>query len=550
MFKYFSALDGRPKKLGIAVAAVLIASLMISACDEAENSDDFLTRAQEYRDKGDLQASIIEAKNALRINRDNQDARFILGSNYLDLGDWLSAETTLETAIGQGGTLEYAIIPLLARAKLSVGKLHDVLKIAGVRSDMSDDLRARIMVVRGRAHSGLKNHTEANKSFNDALAADPKAFGAFLGLAGLSIASDDRAKGKELLDKAIAIAPENIDVLEFQARFHFLKKDFAETEKFYRALIAQRPTRVAFHAGLINALISSKNYKGAISNLKPLLARSPKNIQLNYLRALAAFRSGDFITAYNTSSTVLGVYKRHTQSMLIAGASAFAKKEYEQAAQYLQQYVQANPSHNEAKMLLSEVQLRQNRVSEATKTLESAAKDQPDNVNLLLAIGRASNMAGDLQKSGDYFQKAVKLNPENTRARAALGASQIALGQTDLGIEELKRAVEKDTDLARAEIALILNLAGQKRYDEALEAVERLQERHPERALGYTVEGLLQFSKGDPASAKVAFRRALQLKPDAADAAANLAAVAIVSKKPEEAKEVLLAVLKHRPKHT
>lgn len=547
MFSYSNALGRDRKKLGRTIAAVLAATLILSACDEQDNADQFLTRAQEYRDKGDLQASIIEAKNALRHNRDDQDARYILGSNYLDLGDWVSAETTLETALKQGGTLEYAIIPLLAQAKLSIGKLHDVLKIAGVKPDMSDELRARVLVVRGRAHSGFENHTEAKKSFNDALATDSKAHGAFLGLAGISIRNGDHKKGSELLAKAIEIAPDDIDVLEFQARYLFLKKEFAETEKLYRLLISKRPTRVAFHSGLINALIASEQLEQAIAALKPLLMQSPKNIQLNYLRALAAFRSKDFTTAYNVSSAVLGMHKGHIQSMLIAGASAFSRKEYGQAAQYLQQYVQANPSHDDARLLLSEVQLRQNRVSDATATLESVAKKQPDNVKILLAIGRARNMAGDLQKSGDYFQKAVQLDPENTRARAALGASQIALGRTNIGIEELKKAVEEDTNLSRAEIALILSLAGEKRYEEAIVAAKRLQKRHPKRPIGHTAEGLLQYSKGDPESAKAAFRKALEIKPDASDAASNLASIAIISKKPGEARQILQDTLKHRP---
>lgn len=549
MFSYSNALGGDRKKLGRTIAAVLAATLILSACDEQDSADQFLTRAQEYRDKGDLQASIIEAKNALRANRDDQDARYILGSNYLDLGDWISAEATLETALKLGGTLEYAIIPLLARAKLSVGKLNDVLKIAGAKPDMSDELRARILVVRGRAHSGLENYPEAMKSFNDALTADPKATGALLGLAGLAVGQGDNAKGSDLLARAIEIAPDDLDVLEFQARDRFLKQDYSNTEKFYRALIAKRPTRVAFHAGLINTLIAADKFKEAIVVLKPLLARSPKNIQLNYLRALAAFRARDFTTAYNTASTVLGIYKGHIRSMLIAGASAFAKKEYGQAAQYLQQYTQARPSHTQAKLLLGEIQLRQNRVSAATATLEAVVKNQPDDLEVLLAIGRATSMAGDLQKSGDYFQKAVKLNPDSSRAHAALGGSQIALGRTDQGIEALKRAVENDTDLSRAEIALIINLTGQKRFDEALVAVKRLQKRHPKRAIGYTTEGLLQFSKGDQESAKRAFRKALELKPDAADAAANLAAISIATKKPQEAREVLEAVLKLRPDH-
>lgn len=535
-------------KIGVTVATTLMASVLLSACEEPITSDEFLTRAQEYRDKGDLLASTIEAKNALRINRNDQDARYILGQNYLDLGDWLSAEATLETALGQGGLLEYAIVPSLARAKLQLGKLDDALKVAAVKSDMSDELKGRILVVRGRAYTGLKNHDAAKKSFNDALAADPKAFGAYLGLAGLAIGLGDHDKGDDLLAKAVEIAPDALDVLEFRARYHFQKEEFADAEKIYRSLLDIRPTRVAYHSGLVNTLIATQKFKQAIEQLEPLLARNPKNVQLNYLRALVAYRSQDYVAAYNYSGTVLGIHKRHVQSLLIAGAAAYAKKEYGQAAQFLQQYLLENPSHTDVRILLGDVQLRLNRVVDATATLETAAKAKPDNINLLMAIGRASNMAGDLQKGSDYFQRASDLKPDDSSARAAYGASQIALGQTDIGIRELEKAVKEDADLSTAEIALILSLAKEKRFDEALAATVRLQKRHPERAISYTVEGLLQFSKGDKDKAEAAFKSALKLKPGAADAAVNLASIALVGKKPKKARGILTEVLKHKPR--
>ncbi len=64
----------------------------------AITSEQFVERADQQRQKGNLRAAIIELKNALQKNRNNAAARVLLGRVYVDAGDGASAEKELSRA--------------------------------------------------------------------------------------------------------------------------------------------------------------------------------------------------------------------------------------------------------------------------------------------------------------------------------------------------------------------------------------------------------------------------------------------------------------------
>ena len=61
------------------IALLLVAiSFMLSGCGETLTDAEYLARAKEYQDKGEVNASVIELKNALKANPDNIEARWLL----------------------------------------------------------------------------------------------------------------------------------------------------------------------------------------------------------------------------------------------------------------------------------------------------------------------------------------------------------------------------------------------------------------------------------------------------------------------------------------
>ena len=81
-------------RLAIKVSAVLLVALfgLVSGCSRDLTDKQYIERAKQAQDKGDLRASIIDLKNALRRNPDNTEGRWMLGNIYVDVGKGAEAE--------------------------------------------------------------------------------------------------------------------------------------------------------------------------------------------------------------------------------------------------------------------------------------------------------------------------------------------------------------------------------------------------------------------------------------------------------------------------
>ena len=72
--------------------AVLVTLFGLTACGIGVDDEDRLARGQQAYDSGDYRAAIVEAKNVLKSDANNLDARLLLGRASLLLGDGRSAE--------------------------------------------------------------------------------------------------------------------------------------------------------------------------------------------------------------------------------------------------------------------------------------------------------------------------------------------------------------------------------------------------------------------------------------------------------------------------
>lgn len=540
---------GQKPRILIAAVALLILGGGLSACDDApKTAEDFLTRAEQAREKGNLRASNIELKNALQSNPQNARARRFMGLNYMDMGAWRNAETTLRRA-GNDGADTLLLMRPMARVKLALGKPDEALKLIHLGNDMQPGLKADLLVLRGRALVNQRKPEDGRKAFEDAIKQDKNSFGGYIGLAGLALAEKKNDQADGLFAKAVAIAPDNADVLMFQGAYARFKKDYKGSEAAYQKLVKRRPSRIDYRIGLAGAQLALNNHKDAIKTLTPLLKAVPRHPGANYFRALAAYQAKDYETATAHTEKVLQVNRNNLPAILIAGGARFALKQYEQAANDLERFVARVPGHGPALRLLGAAQLQLRKPKEALKTLKPLAEKDDADASLLTLIGVAAIEARELEEGSEYFDRVVRLEPENAEARVHLGGIQIALGDIEQGLGELTKAVELDPKNQRADIALIINQIQAKRFEEALAAALKLQEKLPNDAIGYSLAGRAKMELKDSGGAKAYFEKALIIEPGRSDASNYLAWMAVKNKNIKQAASYLRDVLNLKPNH-
>jgi Tfp pilus assembly protein PilF len=74
--------------IALTIALAFATSISLYGCDSTANltEQEHIQRAKDYEDKGNLNGSIVELKNAVQKNPDSPQARLLLGQVYLRSG--------------------------------------------------------------------------------------------------------------------------------------------------------------------------------------------------------------------------------------------------------------------------------------------------------------------------------------------------------------------------------------------------------------------------------------------------------------------------------
>jgi putative PEP-CTERM system TPR-repeat lipoprotein len=513
---------------GFALAAGCVA--VLAACDpqDTTTADEYLSRAEQRREAGNIRGSLIELKNALQKDPRNATGRLLLGQAQIDLGDSVSAEIELQRAKELGAPRERVAL-LLAEAQLQLEKFEGLLRDLRVSDDLPAGTQAAVLALRARAHLGLGQIVLAEEAFRAALGHDERCVDALVGLARLAFARGDSAQGQELLARAAGFWPRDLLVLALQGDIAFAARDHAEAERIFQQILAIRKDDLAAlnaRLGIARSQIADGRIAESIALLNEILRTAPADPATNYLRALAAYQLKDYETARTHSELALRITEGHRPSLFIAGASHYALGRYDLALVHLTAYLDQVPGNPDARRLMAATQMRLGQADSAVGTLRPVVEGLGvEDLQLLAMIGAASAQSGDFRSASRYLGRAVAQDPDNPSLRSRLGSAQVALGEVAAGLRELEKAASLDPE-GKADVALILAHLRLRDYDKAIEAAKRLQAKRPAEPNGFTLAGTAELARGQTEAARAAFRKALELHPGDRNALRNLAVIA------------------------
>jgi Tfp pilus assembly protein PilF len=137
------------------------------------------------------------------------------------------------------------------------------------------------------------------------------------------------------------------------------------------------------------------------------------------------------------------------------GYTRLAREEFAWARQSFEKSLVLDPENEDALVGLGEVLLRLGRRDEAVAMFDQARRTGcAEDLDLLLAMGRAlyrERMFGDSQAA---FSEAVSLHPSSAEAAAALGYTLHRVGDEPGARRQLRRALELDNEHHEARIYL------------------------------------------------------------------------------------------------
>jgi tetratricopeptide (TPR) repeat protein len=208
------------------------------------------------------------------------------------------------------------------------------------------------------------------------------------------------------------------------------------------------------------------------------------------------------------------------------GYALMAQGRLAEARQRFQQCLERQPDHADTLFQLGRLAQGEGRLAEALELFTRAA-EQPDcRPAVHRHLGEALAAMGKPAEAEEAFKRAVKINPDDAAALSSLAELYLARGaNTEIALSLARRARELEPAAARHLRVLSQALLALERLDEAEALLDEAVAAHPDDPFLALQQARLEQARGRPAAARDAYRRALALEPNLAEARQGLAAL-------------------------
>lgn len=232
---------------------------------------------------------------------------------------------------------------------------------------------------------------------------------------------------------------------------------------------------------------------------------------------------------------------KSTEESISDARRAMDRDDVEAAIINLKTALSGQPSSVEARVLLAKAMLRAGDGRGAAVELHKLFEQQPQDDTIPPLLARALNMSRQHSTAiSELGALELQDNAAKSELRAQLAIAYMAVGKRSESASAVQAALEADPKNARALVVQSRLAIAAGRVDQALSTLDTAAASDPKEASVAMLRGLiLHHLKHDSASARAAFRRAVELDPRSIDARSSLVAQDIIAGDLEAARSQL-----------
>ncbi len=535
----------------LALALVLAQAQASPQEDAAAYYEDALMRF----DANDFAGAEIQLKNALQRQPGHLAARLLLGRVYLGLGRYELAEVEVQAA-GRAGADRAKTAVSLARLYLLQGK-HQVLLDQIASEGLPAAAQAQILVQRGLALTERGQPFEAEQAFAEAEQRDPQAAASRAGMAMLRLRQGQFAEAEAAADEAIALGPRDADAWNAWAAVRHRSGRLEEALQGYDYVLALAPQYLAARFAKLGLLLDLDRAEAMTADLEYLQRHAVRDPRALLLRALWSGRRGDEAAARAQMAEAAGVLKsipaerlvQDPQLLLASGLAHYSVNEFERARDDFDRFIRRNPDHAGARKLLGASYLQLGEARQALGVLEPLRPRADKDPQLLGLLGMAYMRTGGYTLATELFERAAALSGGASDIAVELAASRIRSGDPGKALAELGEAFDRDPAQVRAGVLLAGLQLRLGRSAEAARTTARLLEREADNPTVLELRATALLAAGDAAGARAALERAIVTAPDFLPAHIGLSRLDLAQGRPEAADARLRERLQAQPEN-
>ena len=530
----------------LGLGLMLALSLPLIGC--SKNEATALADAKARIEKRDAAGAEIELKNLLQTFPKSGEARFLLGNELLKRGEAASALIELERA-QELGFDENQVLPMLARAWMLTGKTRRVIDDLAGKTLKDPDANALLQATVASAQAREGDMAGASKTIDGALRDAPNVEVAMLAKAKMLAVQGNPDAAMTAVDELLAKHPKSAEAWALKADLS-LRSPGGPTVAIeaYRQALEAQPDQLHSRAAMVALQLSAGKLDDAAKELELLRKSAPGHFSTSFLDAQMAVTRHDYQRARTIYQAMLKVAPDHPMLLVSAAENELRMNALTQAEAMSAKAMTLVPSDRGARRVLAQTLLRKGQADKAAVALAPLADRADATADVLALAAQANLMNGNTKQAEAYYARLSKLKPTDPRLRTIVATSGFNRSSPEAVLSQLQSISNDDSGIS-ADLAIINSHMQARQWAAALKAIEAVQRKQPDKALSYHLKAQVLARSDDLAGARKALGEALAKEPAYMPAVVALAAIDMVEKKPEAAKQRFKALLERDPKN-
>ena len=536
-------------------ALVVAATLAMAACGGPEaRKAKALEASQAYLDEGNLDKARIELRNALQIDPNDANARYLSGliaraPRQHSPGCWALPGPHLEIDAGHVDARAN-----LARIHVLAGLPNEAIAIVEEGLEAAPS-KAALLAVRGAARAQLRESELALEDAEAAVADDPSNEQAIALLAGALVNAERRDEAIATLDGGIERLPDTTDLRIARAIIAEEAEDGATALRLYNDVVALDPEDPARYLQLAafqqrqgdvdaaeaalrkGIAVGDPDDETAVNRLVSFLERErgPEAAE----RELIELTNADNPAA--KSGVVLGDYYRGKgdndkanewyrkvaddkpkepdgyEARVRLAAAAFDAGERDQGVELVETILAENPRNADALRIRAGLALIENRPDDAIVDFRVLVRDDPESIVNHYGLARAFLQKGDFALAEEAMRDAVRAEPNNLDARIQLAQYLGRRGRPDDAEELIQTVLIREPNNYTAYETAFRIAVTKREWPLAEQRARAMIALDAERPTGHYLLGLAMEAGGEVELAQEAYETALNRNDTAAE---------------------------------
>ena len=526
------------------VAAMTCLAAAASGCSRSAQS--YLERGNAQLDKGNVDAAVIEYRNAVSKEPMFAPARLKLAEAYLRQGNGAGALAESVRAAD--------LLPDDVEAQLKAGSLLLLARRAEDAKARADKALARApknveaLVLRANALAGLTDLDGALEQMQEALRIDPRSI-LQANLGAIQAARGNLSEAEAAYRQAVASDPKSVVAQLALAQFQWNTGKPADAEAAFKAALAVEPANglanralALFYLQTNRALEAEPYFKKAVDASGAAAAKL----------ALADYYMG--IKRPAEAVSVLEKLGADPRFWAVARAKIagiqYTEGKSADALRTVDEVIAKRPGLAPALIVRGRLLLAGGRLDEALRDAQEAVKVDPQNAEAHYLLGTVYEAKRDLDAAATSFAEVTRLNPRATSAHVQLAGIALQRNALPSAVKLAEQAAAMQPGDLRAQLVLARSLVANGDLDRATAVTRGLVEAAPQSGVVQTQDGVLALAKGDKAGARAAFEKALSLDDRLVEALSALVVLDLEAKAPQRARARIEQRLQKTPNNS